>query len=81
MEWSQALCKKTNANFVEISKTLNKTIDTGDIVRKFVGYDGKEYDLTDDTKLIRIIDDIVRQTYIPAFAKTLTENGFAKTKK
>lgn len=78
MNWTKALIRRNDADLIAMCKCMSNSIKDGDIKRSFVGYDGKTHDLSDDEKLLSILDEIAIQTYVPAFAKALVEAGFTK---
>ena len=54
---------------------LKNIVQTANIPRTFVTSQNTNYNI-DDPELIKILDDIFIQTYLPVIAKAMVERGF-----
>ena len=80
MSWAGEIRRLDDADFVQMNKTLKDIVQTANIPRTFVTPQNKNYKI-DDPDLIRILDEIFIQTYLPVIAKEMVERGFKKNKR
>ena len=80
MSWAGEIRRLDDADFVQMNKTLKDIVQTANIPRTFVTPQNKNYNI-DDPDLIRILDEIFIQTYLPVIAKEMVERGFKKNKR
>ena len=80
MSWTGEIRRLDDADFVQMNKTLKEIVQTASIPRTFITPQNTNYTI-DDPDLIKILDEIFTQTYLPVIAKEMVERGFKKTKK
>ena len=80
MSWHDEIPRRDDATILALTKYMNNVIDER-IKLVFTGSDNKVHDFSDDDKLRDIVNDIVRQVYVPEFVDALRAAGFELNKK
>jgi hypothetical protein len=80
LSWTGEVRRLDDADFVQMNKTLKDILQTANIPRTFITPQNKNYTI-DDPDLIKILDEIFTQTYLPVIAKEMVERGFKRNKR
>lgn len=75
MSWAGEIRRLNDADFARMNKMLKNIVQTANIPRTFVTPQNTNYNIN-DPELIKILDDIFIQTYLPVIAKAMVERGF-----
>ena len=80
MSWHDEVPRRDDATILALCKHMNSVIDDR-IKIVFTGSDNKVHNFSDDDKLRDVINDVVRQVYVPEFVEALRAAGWELNKK